>query len=60
MDKKFGSYIFGGMLIGAIFGLIWAGGGNHLMGIGMGALIGTAIGWFFVAYVLEKEKKGKK
>ena len=60
MDKKFGYYIFGGLLIGALFGLIWAGGGNPLMGLGMGALIVTAIGWFFAAYVLEKEKKEKK
>lgn len=56
MDKKFGYYIFGGLLIGALFGLIWAG----VMGLGIGALIGTAIGWFSAAYVLEKEKKEKK
>jgi hypothetical protein len=60
MDKKFGYYVFGGLIIGALFGLIWAGGGNPLMGLGMGALIGAAISWFFAAYVLEKEKKGKK
>jgi hypothetical protein len=56
MDNKFGYYIFGGLLIGALFGLIWAG----LVGLDSGALIGTAIGWFFAAYVLEKEKKTKK
>ena len=56
MDKKFGYYIFGGLIIGALFGLIWAG----VMGLGIGALIGTAIGWFSAAYVLEKEKKEKK
>jgi uncharacterized membrane protein len=56
MDKKFGYYIFGGLLIGALFGLIWAG----LAGVVIGALVGTAIGWFFAAYILEKEKKEKK
>jgi len=60
MDKKFGYYVFGGLIIGALFGLSWASGGNPLAGLGIGALIGTAIGWFFAAYVLEKEKKGKK
>jgi hypothetical protein len=56
MDRKFGYYIFGGLLIGALFGLIWAG----WVGLGIGALIGTAIGWFLAAYVLEKDKKTKK
>ena len=60
MDKKFGHYVFGGLIIGALFGLSWASGSNPLVGLGIGALIGTAIGWFFAAYVLEKEKKEKK
>jgi ABC-type uncharacterized transport system permease subunit len=60
MDKKFGYYVFGGALIGASFGLIWAGGDNPLVGLGIGALIGIAIGWFIAAYVLEQEKKGRK
>ena len=60
MDEKFGYYVFGGLLVGALFESIWAGGRNPLVGLGMGALIGTAIGWFFAAYVLEKEKKEKK
>ena len=45
MDKKFGYYIFGGMLIGALFGMIWAGNGNPALGIATGALVGTAVGW---------------
>jgi hypothetical protein len=60
MGKKFGYFVFGGLLIGALFGFIWVGGGNALVSIGIGALIGTAIGWFFAAYVLENEKKAKK
>jgi ABC-type uncharacterized transport system permease subunit len=60
MDKKFGYYIFGGMLIGAIFGMLWAGNGNPVLGIGIGALAGAAIGWFAAAYVMEKEKEKKE
>ena len=36
MEKTFGYFIFGGLLIGAMFGLIWAGGRNPVMGIGIG------------------------
>jgi ABC-type uncharacterized transport system permease subunit len=59
MEKTFGYYIFGGMLIGAMFGLIWAAGGNPLVGFGIGALVGAAIGWFAAAAVLEQRKKEK-
>ncbi len=60
MDKKFGYYIFGGMLIGALFGMLWAGNGNPIPGIGLGAFVGAAIGWFAAAYVMEKEKDKKQ
>jgi len=56
MDKKFGYYIFGGLLIGAIFGMMAAG----VTGLAIGALIGTFIGWFIAAAVLENQKKEKK
>lgn len=59
MDKKFGYYIFGGMLIGAFLGMLWAGNGNPILSIAGGASVGTAIGWFAAAYAMEKEK-GKK
>jgi ABC-type uncharacterized transport system permease subunit len=59
MDKTFGYFIFGGLLIGAMFGLIWRGGGNALMGIGTGAMAGAFIGWFIAAAVLEQKKKDK-
>jgi ABC-type uncharacterized transport system permease subunit len=60
-NKIFGYYIFGGMLIGALLGMAWAGKGNPVVGLVIGALVGTAIGWFAAAYVLEnqKQKKGK-
>jgi len=60
MDKKFGYYIFGGMLIGALFGLFWIGHGSPLFSIAIGALIGTAIGWFAAAFIMEKEKEKKQ
>jgi len=58
MDKKkFGYYVFGGALIGAAFGLIWSAGNNPLAGLGIGALIGVAIGWFAAAAMLQQNKK---
>jgi hypothetical protein len=59
MDKKFGYYVFGGLLVGAFLGWGWSAGGNSLLGIGMGALVGVALGWFAAAAVLEREP-GKK
>ena len=59
MDKKFGYYVFGGALIGAVFGLLWTVNGNTLLGIALGALAGVAIGWFIAAAALEKSN-GKK
>ena len=43
MDKKkFGYYVFGGLLIGAIFGSgIGSANGSALAGIGVGALVGV-------------------
>jgi ABC-type uncharacterized transport system permease subunit len=60
-NKIFGYYIFGGMLIGALLGMAWAGNGNPVVGLGIGALVGMAIGWFAAAYMLEnqKQKRGK-
>jgi hypothetical protein len=54
MDKKFGYYVFGGLLIGALLGLSWSAGGNPIMGIIIGALAGLAIGWFIAAYQQQK------
>jgi hypothetical protein len=60
MDKrKFGYFVFGGALIGAFLGLLWAANGNVLLGIAGGAFTGVAIGWFAGAYFLEKGT-GKK
>jgi len=57
MDKKFGYYIFGGMLLGSLFGMLWGGAGNPLLGIASGAFVGVALGWFAAAYAMEKEKE---
>lgn len=53
-----GYYAFAGLLIGSLFGFIGAG----LIGSGIGALIGMAIGWFVAAAMLEnqKQKRGNK
>jgi ABC-type uncharacterized transport system permease subunit len=60
MDKKFGYYIFGGLLIGALFGLLWSANENPVLGIGIGALVGTFIGWFAAAYVMERDEEKKE
>jgi hypothetical protein len=61
MDKKkFGYYVFGGALIGALLGLSWSAGSNPLVGLGIGALVGTAIGWFAAAYAMEQDKQKKE
>jgi hypothetical protein len=62
MERKFGIYVFLGLVIGAIFGTaMGASSENHILWIGGGALAGVFIGWFIAAAVLEKEKeKGKK
>jgi len=59
MDEKFGYYIFGGLVIGALLGLLWAGNGNSLLGLGIGAFAGAGIGWFAAAAAMEKEKEKK-
>lgn len=60
MDRKFGYYIFGGMVLGAMFGLLWSAGGNVIAGLIIGGLAGTAIGWFAAAAAMEQEKKKKE
>lgn len=60
MDKRvFGYYAFGGMLIGALFGLFGAASGNSLLGMATGAIAGAFLGWFIAAAVLELKKKEK-
>jgi len=58
MKRKFGIYIFLGLLVGALFGIfLGAGSANPILGIGGGALAGVFIGWLIAAAVMEKEKK---
>jgi uncharacterized membrane protein len=55
MERKFGIYVFSGLLIGAVLGTLWgAAGENTVAGMVIGALVGVAIGWFVAAAVLEK------
>jgi hypothetical protein len=61
MDNRiFGYYVFGGALIGSLFGAIWTGTGNTLAGLGGGAFLGAAIGWFAAAAVMERQKEKKQ
>ena len=57
MGKKFGYYVFGGSLIGAVFGALWSANGNAILGTGIGAFVDVALGWFIAAAVLEKATK---
>lgn len=58
MDKrKFGYYVFGGAFLGAALGGMWSAGNNPLVGLGIGALVGVAIGWFVAAAMLQQNKK---
>ena len=55
--RKFGIYIFVGLLIGAVFGIfLGAGSANPFFGIGGGALAGVFIGWFVAAAVRQNQK----
>ena len=57
MDNRiFGYGVFGGALIGALFGFIAAG----AVGLGFGALIGAGMGWSVAAAVMEQQKQGKE
>ena len=56
MNKKFGYYVFGGMLIGTLFGTVWAVNGNSILGMASGGFVGAFIGWFIAAYIIEKER----
>lgn len=60
MDRKFGYFVFGGMIFGIFLGLLWSAGGNVIWGLVIGGLAGTAIGWFAAAAVIEQEKKKKE
>lgn len=59
MDKVFGYYVFGGALLGALLGLMWAADGNTVLGMGIGALAGTFIGWFAAAAAMERQNNKK-
>jgi hypothetical protein len=57
MDSRIIAYgVFGGALVGALFGFMGAG----VVGLGTGALAGAFLGWFIAAAVLEKQTQEKK
>jgi hypothetical protein len=57
MDKISGYFIFAGLLIGALFGLTWAGSSDPLRGIATGAMAGAFVGWFIAAAVIQQKKE---
>jgi len=60
MERKFGTFILVGLLVGAVFGFgLGAANGNTLLGIGLGALAGVFLGWFVAAAALERETRKK-
>jgi ABC-type uncharacterized transport system permease subunit len=43
-----------------MLGLTWSMSGNVLVGLVLGAFVGTAIGWFLAAAQLENQNQKKK
>jgi hypothetical protein len=61
MDRRFGYFVFGGAAIGALLGMLFtAGRSNAVEGLGIGALVGVAIGWFAAAAWLEQQKEAAR
>jgi uncharacterized protein YcfJ len=60
MERKFGYYIFEGLLIGGLLGMgLGSANGNTILGIALGALGGVFIGWFVAAAALENRVEKK-
>ena len=59
-EQKFGSYIFIGIAIGGITGMVLqAGNGNTFFGFWIGALVGVFLGWFIAAAVWQNKNRKK-
>lgn len=57
MNKRFGIFILIGLLVGAMFGLVYVPAtGNVPLSMGMGALAGLFAGWF-AAVAAEQYRK---
>lgn len=57
MDQKSARFIFLGLLIGGVLGLLFgAGADNIVLGVALGALAGVFIGWF-VAAAMQRQHK---
>ncbi len=57
MDRRFGYFLFLGLVVGALFGLgFGSANGNALLGLGFGALGGVFLGWFLATIAAERSK----
>lgn len=60
MERKFGVYIFLGMIIGVIFGTgIGAANGNPIIGLWLGSVVGGYLGWFVAIAARENQEKNQ-
>lgn len=59
MEKIFGYFVFGGLLLGILLGMLISSGEIPWRGIGLGAMFGAFLGWFAGAAFLEQRKKQK-
>lgn len=58
MNKKFGVFVFLGLLIGATFGVFFGAAlNNPRLGVALGAVGGLFIGWYIFAAISENQKK---
>ena len=60
MDRKYYYFLPVGLAIGLLFGMMWSDSGNMTLGLGIGALVGLAIGWFAAAGATQVQDKNRK
>jgi hypothetical protein len=59
MDKKFGTFIFVGVLIGGLIGLLLGAANGYLLLGWFDVLVGVFLSWFFGAINQDKQRNNK-